>query len=159
MKRIIWALGLALAAPAAAQFVPPPLAPTAPPAALNFVEIPQLQVDLVMKAGSDRVYFLGSDHGLNVAARATLAAQARWLLANPMVRAVIEGHSNERDTRDHALAIGERRANAVRDYLVSLGVHPGRMIVTSWGKERPIQPAPGDVGFDRNARVVTTIVR
>lgn len=149
-------LSAMIASPATAQFVPPPLAP---PAEVNFVEIPQLQVDLVMKAGSDRVYFSGSDHGLNPSARATLGAQARWLLANPAVRALIEGHSNERDTRDHALAIGERRATAVRDYLVSLGIPAARLIITSWGKERPIQPAPGDVGFDRNARVVTTIIR
>ena len=156
MKRLICALGLALASASAAQEMP---LPVMPPADLNFVEIPQLQVDLVIKAGSDRVYFSGSDYGLSVAARATLAAQARWMFANPMVRAVIEGHSNERDTRDHALAMGERRASAVRDYLFSLGVQPARLIVTSWGKERPIQPAPGDVGFDRNARVVTTIIR
>lgn len=159
MMRLIPALALVLAAPSAAQFVPPPIMPTAPPTELNFVEIPQLQVDLVVKAGSDRVYFAGSEHGLNSAARATLAAQARWMLANPQVRALIEGHSNERDTREHALALGERRGTAVRDYLVSLGVPAFRLIVTTWGKERPIQPAPGDVGFDRNGRVVTTIIR
>ncbi|MEO6361576.1 MAG: OmpA family protein, partial [Sphingomicrobium sp.] len=122
MKFLILALGAALAYASAAQEIPLSIPqPMPPPADLNFVDMPQLQVDLVMKAGSDRVYFSGSDHGLSVSARATLAAQARWLLANPMVRAVIEGHSNERDTRDHALAIGERRANAVRDYLISLG--------------------------------------
>jgi peptidoglycan-associated lipoprotein len=158
MKRIFPALGLMLASPSIAQLVPVP-APVAPPTEAYFVDIPALQVDLVMKAGSDRVYFAGSDYGLNTAARATLAAQARWLLANPTVRAVIEGHSDQRDTRDHALAIGERRATAVRDYLVSLGIPSVRLVVVSWGKERPIQPGPGDVGFDRNARVVTTIVR
>lgn len=156
MRSAILTFGLMLTAPATAQVEPPPLAPAAN---ADFAEIPQLQVDLVMKTGSDRVYFVGSDYGLNAAARATLAAQARWLLQNPTVRALIEGHSNERDTRDHALAIGERRATAVRDYLVSQGVPPVRLIATSWGKERPIQPAPGDVGFDRNARVVTTIIR
>lgn len=159
MKRLAFAVGLMFAVPAAAQIMPPPLAPLALPADINLVDIPQLQVDLVMKAGSDRVYFAGSENGLNVAARATLAAQARWLLANPEVRALIEGHSNERDTRDHALAIGERRACAVRDYLVSQGIPSVRLIVTSWGKERPIQPGPADVGFDRNSRVVMTIVR
>jgi peptidoglycan-associated lipoprotein len=158
MKSMVLALGMIIAAPVAAQIIQPPL-PIAPPTEAYFVDIPALQVDLVMKAGSDRVYFAGDDYGLNAAARATLAAQARWLLANPTVRAVVEGHSNQRDTRDHALAIGERRATAVRDYLVSLGVPSVRLVIVSWGKERPIQPGPGDVGFDRNARVVTTIVR
>jgi peptidoglycan-associated lipoprotein len=123
------------------------------------IGLPALQVDLVMKAGSDRVYFAGTQYHLDPAARATLAAQARWLLANPATRALIEGHADQRDTRDHAIAVGERRASAVRDYLVALGVPPARLIVTSMGKERPIQPAPGDVGFDRNARVVIQIVR
>lgn len=159
MRKFLAVLAIALPAPGAAQFMPPPIAPVAPAPDGDFVEIPPLQVDLVMKAGSDRIYFAGQEYGLNVASRATLAAQARWLLANPMVRAVIEGHSDQRDTRDHALAVGERRAIAVRDFLVSQGVPPFRLVVTSWGKERPIQPAPGDVGRDRNARVVTTIIR
>jgi peptidoglycan-associated lipoprotein len=135
---------------------------TAQPGALPdepIIGMPALQVDLVLKSGSDRVYFAGSQYHLDPAARATLAAQARWLLANPTSRAVIEGHADQRDTRDHAVAIGERRASAVRDYLVSLGVPTVRLIVTSMGKERPIQPAPGDYGFDRNARVVIQIVR
>lgn len=159
MKQASLIVGLMLASPAAAQFVPPLMMPMAPPAEQNFVEIPQLQVDLVMKAGSDRVYFAGQDFGLNPAARATLEAQARWLLVNPQVRAVVEGHASERETRDRALALGERRATAVRDYLVSLGIPPMRLVVTSWGKERPIQPGPADIGRDRNSRVVTTIVR
>ena len=156
----MWFVGffglLVSAVPAAAQVdQPAPLPGPDDP----IIGIPSLQVDLVLKAGSDRVYFSGSDYSLSPAVRATLAAQARWLLANPASRALIEGHSTQRDTRDHALAIGERRASAVRDYLVSLGVPAVRLIVTSMGKERPIQPAPGDYGFDRNARVVVQIVR
>lgn len=161
MNRIILAIaGLGLGTTASAQMAPMPAPPMFfPQPARYFVEIPARQVDLVMKAGSDRVYFSGNDYGLNAGARATLAAQARWLLGNPDVRALIEGHSDQRDTREHALAIGERRATAVRDYLVSLGVPAARLSVMSWGKERPIQPAPGDFGQDRNPRVVTVIVR
>ncbi|MEO5773774.1 MAG: OmpA family protein [Sphingomicrobium sp.] len=157
MRGLIAGFALALAGPLAAQVPVAPSPYVAP--STDFIEIPALQVDLVLKAGSDRVYFSGNDFGLTVSARATLAAQARWLLVNPEVRALIEGHSDQRDTREHALAIGERRATTVRDYLVSLGVPPVRLNVTSWGKERPIQPAPGDYGIDRNARVVTTIIR
>ncbi|MFL6733961.1 MAG: OmpA family protein [Sphingomicrobium sp.] len=131
----------------------------APPAPNQPVEDQALQMDLVLKAGSDRVYFGGSEYALTPPARTSLAAQARWLLANPTVRAVIEGHSNQRDSRDHALAIGERRAIAVRDYLVSLGVPSVRLTVASWGKERPMPPGPADYGVDRNGRAVITILR
>ena len=140
---------------AAAQLtpLPPPIVPSTP------VEQPALQMDLVLKAGSDRVFFSGNDYGLDVAARASLAAQARWLLANPAMSAVIEGHSDQRDSRDHAIAIGERRATAVRDYLVSLGVPTYRLSIASWGKERPMPPGPAGAGVDRNGRVVIVIVR
>ena len=86
------------------------------------VELPALQADLVAKAGSDTIYFGTDEYALDEASRATLAAQARWLLANPNVRASIEGHADERGTREYNLALGERRANAARDFLVSQGV-------------------------------------
>lgn len=144
------ALLLAAAQPAP---LPVPVLPSAP------VEQPALQMDLVLKAGSDRVYFSGVDYGLDVAARASLAAQARWLLANPYVSAIIEGHSDQRDSRDYALAVGERRATAVRDYLVSLGVPTVRLSIADWGKERPMPPGPQGSAVDRNGRVVIVIVR
>ena len=144
------ALLLAAAQPAP---LPAPVLPSAP------VEQPALQMDLVLKAGSDRVYLSGVDYGLDAAARASLAAQARWLLANPYVSAIIEGHSDQRDSRDHALAVGERRATAVRDYLVSLGVPTVRLSIADWGKERPMPPGPQGAAVDRNGRVVLVIVR
>lgn len=148
---------VASAALATAQILPlPPLAP--PPAAAGFQEIPQLQTDLMMKAGSDRVFFGTDSHVLGAPARATLAAHARWLIANPSFRALLEGHADDRDTRAHALGLGERRATAVRDYLVSLGVPRSRLIVTSWGKERPVVPLPGYPASGVSARVVTLIV-
>ena len=135
------------------------LAPLPSPVPADPVEVPALQMDLVLKAGSDRVYFRGIDYGLDVAARASLAAQARWLLANPYVSAIVEGHSDQRDSRDHALAVGERRATAVRDYLVSLGVPTVRLRIANWGKERPMPPGPQGAAVDRNGRVVIVIVR
>jgi peptidoglycan-associated lipoprotein len=113
----------------------------------------------MVKAGSDRVFFVGNDHGLSPQARATLMAQARWLIANPGVLAIIEGHADERSSRDQALAIGERRAAAVRDYLVALGVPSVRVSITSWGKERPVVQVPGFPAAGVSARAVTVIVR
>ena len=82
------------------------------PNSLEVVELPALQADLVAKAGSDTVYFGTDEYSLDEASQATLAAQARWLLANPNVRASIEGHADERGTREYNQALGERRANA-----------------------------------------------
>lgn len=148
---------VAMISPIAVAQVPPllpqPLAPAEPR------EDPLLQNDLVLKTGSDRVFFSGNDYAVTPAARTTLAAQARWLLANPFVRVRIEGHADARDTRDHALALGERRATAVRDYLVSLGVPAARLSVTSWGKERPVTPLPGYPASGISARVVLVILR
>lgn len=160
MRYLFVASTIALALPATAQ-VPFPAAPppTPPAAAQAFQEIPQLQSDLMMKSGSDRVFFGTDSHVLGAPARATLAAQARWLVANPQVRALLEGHADDRDTRSHALGLGERRASAVRDYLVALGVPRSRLIVTSWGKERPVVPLPGYPASGVSARVVTVIVR
>ena len=155
-----FALAAAAALAASAQAQVQPGAPLIAPApAVGFQEIPQLQTDLMTKTGSDRVFFGTDSHLLGAPARATLAAHARWLIANPSVRALLEGHSDDRDTRAHALGIGERRATAVRDYLVSLGVPRSRLIVTSWGKERPVVPLPGYPASGVSARVVTVIVR
>ena len=75
-------------------------------------------------------------------AQATLTAQARWLLQHPFVRASIEGHADERQTRDYALALGERRAAAVRNFLIASGVPPQQLPIISWGKERPTRLPP-----------------
>jgi peptidoglycan-associated lipoprotein len=160
LQSLIALAAAAFAASSAIAQVAPTMAPPGPaPAATEPQELPLLQNDLVLKAGSDRVFFAGNDYAVSPASRATLMAQARWLLANPSARAIVEGHSDERDTRDHALALGERRASAVRNYLVSLGVPPARLIVTSMGKERPVTPLPGYPASGISARVVLVIVR
>jgi peptidoglycan-associated lipoprotein len=157
LARIALAATFLLATAAQAQFQPPPLLP--PVASGEPEEVPLLQNDLAVKAGSDRVFFGVNSYSLSAPARATLAAHARWLIMNPSVRALIEGHGDDRDTREHALALGERRAAAVRDYLVSQGVPRSRLMVTSWGKERPNAPVPGSPAVGVSARVVTLIVR
>ena len=128
---------------------PPPPPPT----------IAMLQADMVANTGSDLVYFAGNGHGLDAAAQATLIAQARWLRANPWVRARIEGHADDRTPRDTALAVGERRAAAVRDFLVLQGVPAAQLTITSWGKERPAVGGSSEMALALNRRVKTALMR
>jgi len=129
------------------------------PNSLEVVELPALQADLVAKAGSDTIYFGTDKYDLDEASKATLAAQARWLLSTPNVRASIEGHADERGTREYNQALGERRANATRDFLLSQGVPADRMTVTSWGKERPVATGSNEEAWAQNRRAVTVIIR
>ncbi len=116
-----------------------------------------LQAGLVAAAGSDTIYFSRTGSNLDSNAVPTLAAQARWLLANPMFRVRLEGHADSRDSRDYALAIGDRRANEVRDFLVLQGVSPERISVLSWGKERPGTARVGPSVVAVGPRVVTVV--
>lgn len=127
-----------------------------PPVAVAPMTPGALQADLVVKAGSDTVYFSPRGHALDANAIARLTAQARWLLANPFVAIRLEGHGDDRDTRDYALAIGDRRANAVRDFLIMQGVAPHRISVLSWGKERPgsVRIGPSVVAAGPRVRLV-----
>jgi len=168
---LIGMTAIALSLGACAKRTPPPAATTEPPPvtqpdtnstdpnSLEVVELPQLQADLVAKAGSDTVYFGTDEFSLDEATRATLAAQARWLIANPNVRASIEGHCDERGTREYNQALGERRANAARDFLVSQGVPASRLLTTSWGKERPVAQGSNEEAWAQNRRAVTVIIR
>lgn len=98
--------------------------------------IDALRADFVAKTGTDTVHF-GSDSALlGPPAKAVLAAQAQWLLMHPEVVVRIEGYADSSDTRDHALAVGARRAEEVRDYLVLMGVPAAQLSAMSWGKER-----------------------
>ena len=129
------------------------------PGDIELTELPAQQADLIAKAGSDTVYFGTDEYSLDTAAQATLAAQARWLLANTNVRASIEGHADERGTREYNMALGERRANAAKDFLVSQGVPESRLLVTSWGKERPVAIGSNEEAWAQNRRAVTVLVR
>ncbi len=121
-----------LASAAAAQQPPPPIVPTVP------IEV--LRADFMSKTGGTMVYFGVNSALIGAPARPMLAAQAQWLRLNPYVSVKIEGHGDGGDTRDHALALGARRAGAVRDALVLLGVPPGQISITTWGSERPGPP-------------------
>jgi peptidoglycan-associated lipoprotein len=132
---------------------------TATDDSVDLVELPAMQADLVAKAGSDTVYFGTDESTLDQQAQATLAAQARWLLANQSVRGSIEGHADERGTREYNLALGERRANAAKQFLIANGVPEGRLTTISWGKERPVAVGSNEEAWAQNRRAVTVVVK
>ena len=105
----------------------------------------------------DRVFFATNESILTTASRETLRAQAAWLRKNPGINVVLEGHADERGTREYNLALGERRANSVKEFLVSLGVDAGRIETRSFGKERPAAEGSTSEAWAENRRVVTII--
>jgi len=105
----------------------------------------------------DRVFFAVDDSTLSDAARATLDAQAGWLMKNPEYSAIIEGHTDERGTRAYNLALGARRASAARDYLVNRGVASDRLRTVSYGKERPVATCSQESCYSKNRRAVTVV--
>jgi len=105
----------------------------------------------------DRVFFGFDRFELDAEARATLDRQAQWLQQYPNLSVVVEGHADERGTREYNLALGERRANAVKNYLVAQGVNPGRITTVSYGKERPAVPGSSEQAWAQNRRGVTVL--
>jgi peptidoglycan-associated lipoprotein len=121
------------------------------------VALPGSRADFLQSVPADRVFFELDSYALDGEDRATLDAQAAWLQRNAAVHVTIEGHADERGTREYNLALGDRRANAARDYLQSRGIAPGRMQVISWGKERPANPASNEAAWAENRRAVTVV--
>ena len=105
----------------------------------------------------DRVFFATDQSNLDGSARATLRNQAAWLNQSPNIRLTIEGHADERGTREYNLALGARRANAVRDFLISEGVAGNRLQTISYGKERPVSLCSEESCWSKNRRSVATI--
>lgn len=120
---------------------------------------PGSQAHLRRFAGSDRVFFDFDSHALDDADRETLGKHAAWLTQNAAVSVMIEGHCDERGTRDYNIALGERRANAAKNYLAGLGVSPSRMRVVSYGKERPEALGSDEAAYAQNRRAVTMVLR
>lgn len=110
-------------------------------------------------AVGDRVLFVVDEATLSPQARQTLDAQARWLGENGTYTAVIEGHADEQGTRDYNLALGARRAAAVKEYLVARGVADDRLDTVTFGKERPIEICSEESCYERNRRAVTVIAQ
>jgi peptidoglycan-associated lipoprotein len=105
----------------------------------------------------DRVFFGYDSSVIDEKGRETLQRQATWLQQFPDVSVTIEGHTDSRGTREYNLALGERRATAARNYLEALGVSGTRMTATTYGEERPDDPADGDEAYAKNRRAVTVV--
>jgi peptidoglycan-associated lipoprotein len=117
---------------------------------------PGSQQDFVVNVG-DRVFFEEDQSDLTSTAQATLAQQARWLQSYPRYTVTIEGHADERGTREYNLALGARRAQAVRDYMLSQGINTSRMRTISYGKERPVAICNDASCWTQNRRAVTVL--
>jgi peptidoglycan-associated lipoprotein len=117
------------------------------------------QADFVASVSSDRIFFGLDQYDVDAEDQATLQSQAAWLRQNPSVRVTIEGHADERGTRDYNIALGERRANAAKNYLASLGIDPGRMTTVSYGKERPAALGSDEASWAQNRRAVTVTIQ
>ena len=106
----------------------------------------------------DRVFFATNKSVLTTKARDTLRKQAAWLRKNKSINVTVEGHADERGTREYNLALGERRANAAKDYLMTYGVSANRISVISYGKERPVDSGSNPLSWSKNRRSVTVKV-
>ena len=127
-------------------------------------EVPQMQGDVYVgtdtvgelsKGVPDRVFFATNESILTTISKDTLRKQATWLRENSNVNVVVEGHADERGTREYNLALGERRANAAKDYLMTYGVSADRISVISYGKERPVDSGSNPLSWSKNRRSVT----
>ena len=103
----------------------------------------------------DRVFFATNESVLTTASRETLRKQAAWLRKNSEISVVLEGHADERGTREYNLALGERRANSAKDYLMTYGISSNRISVISYGKERPVDSGSNPLSWSKNRRSVT----
>lgn len=117
---------------------------------------PGTQEDLAVNVG-DRVFFGYDRHDLTSEARQVLELQARWLQQYPSTQVIIEGHADERGTREYNLALGDRRATAVRNYLIAMGVDARRIRTISYGKEQPAVLGAGPQVWAQNRRAVTIV--
>ncbi|HEX7876398.1 MAG TPA: peptidoglycan-associated lipoprotein Pal [Sphingobium sp.] len=117
------------------------------------------QEDFVASVSSDRIFFDTDQYDVDAQDQQTLQSQAAWLQQNANVRVTIEGHADERGTRDYNIALGERRANAAKNYLASLGIDPSRINTVSYGKERPAALGSDESAWAQNRRAVTVTVQ
>ena len=112
-------------------------------------------VEYLADGVADRVFFATNESVLTTASRETLRKQAAWLRKNSEITVVLEGHADERGTREYNLALGERRANSAKDYLMTYGISSSRISVISYGKERPVDSGSNPLAWSKNRRSVT----
>ena len=157
-------LASALALSACAHKAPKELPPEPGPATstdtgqMGGTVVPGSQADFVqIMAGADTIYFDTDKYNIDSTDQVALAKQAQWLQRYPAKRATIEGHADERGTREYNLALGARRAAATRDFLTSKGVAGNRMKTISYGKERPVAVCDDISCWSQNRRAVTVL--
>ena len=112
-------------------------------------------VEYLASGVPDRVFFATNESVLTTASRETLRKQAAWLRKNSNVTIVLEGHADERGTREYNLALGERRANSAKDYLMTYGISSDRISIISYGKEKPVDGGSNPLSWSKNRRSVT----
>jgi peptidoglycan-associated lipoprotein len=134
--------------------------PTDPNAGAGQIS-PGSQEDFLQSVGQgrDRIFFDTDRFNVDTEDQATLQAQAQWLARYPNTRITVEGHADERGTRDYNLALGERRANSAKNYLGSLGIDAARIQTVSYGKERPAAMGSDESAWAQNRRAVTVTVQ
>jgi peptidoglycan-associated lipoprotein len=146
---------------------PPAQLPPSPEAEIGEAEqsgeasgtaLPGSQAHFLANITADRIFFDTDESNVDAEDQAVLRSQAQWLASYPAARVTIEGHADERGTREYNLALGGRRANSAKNYLVSLGVDASRITTISYGKERPEAVGSDDGSWSRNRRAVTVIV-
>lgn len=169
MQRIVFAaiatsaLALTGCAKKAPEELPPPPPATSAPAPVAAPmpsgPVPGSQAHFRQQmAGQDVIYFDTDKFDIDSQDQAALRTQAQYLTQYGTIRATIEGHADERGTRDYNLALGERRANAAKNYLVSLGVAASRLTTVSYGEERPAATGSTEAAWAQNRRAVTVVV-
>jgi peptidoglycan-associated lipoprotein len=142
--------------PAPSETVTTTTTPTPPPPT-NEGPTPGSRADFLAQAGSDTVHFATDSSDIDSEAQSILTKQAAWLAKYPNVRVTIEGHCDERGTREYNLALGDRRANSAKNFLVNAGVNAARISVISYGKERPIATGSDEEAWAQNRRAVTVV--
>lgn len=118
---------------------------------------PGSRADFVSQSGTDTVHFATDSSDIDSEAQSILAKQAAWLAKFPNVRVTVEGHCDERGTREYNLALGDRRANSAKNFLVNAGVNAARISVISYGKERPVATGSDEESWAQNRRAVTVV--
>ncbi len=149
------------APPPAARVEQPAQAPasqTVPTETVSSSIVPGSAADFAAQAGSDHVLFGYDSYEIDDAARTILGKQAEWLARYPTVKLTVEGHADERGTREYNLALGERRAIAAKNFLAAQGVDSGRMTTISYGKERPAVDGADEAAWAQNRRAVSAVM-
>jgi len=147
-----------------AQLPPPPptetgpAQPPAPPSdGVGSATVPGSRADFVAQAGSDTVHFATDSSDVDAEAQGILTRQAAWLQKYPNVRVTVEGHCDERGTREYNLALGDRRANSAKNFLVNAGIPASRITTISYGKERPAATGSDEGAWAQNRRAVSVV--